>query len=135
MALTSHNADLTCQAKFSNVQIVGTVNPTWTNQDIGIANNSAEPFYVALSNSSGKSAIVYHNDPAAAQIDTWTEWIIPLQAFAEQGVDLTNVGRIAIGLGTRGDTIAPGGSPSGDALRRGEMFIDDIGLYRIRTAP
>jgi hypothetical protein len=135
LALTSHDADSTCQAKFSNVQIVGTVNPTWTNQDIGIANNSAEAFYVALSNSSGNSAVVYHEDPAAAQIDTWTKWVIPLQAFAEQGVDLTDIDRIAIGLGTRGNTTAPGGSPSGDAIKRGEMFIDDIGLYRIKTAP
>jgi hypothetical protein len=127
LALTSHNAELTCQARFSNVQIVGTVSPTWTNQDIGIANNTAEPFYVSLSNNSGKSAIAYNDDPAAAQIDKWTEWIIPLQAFAEQGVDLTDVDRIAIGLGTRGNTTSPGGS--------GEMFIDDIGLYRIRTAP
>jgi hypothetical protein len=127
LALTSHDADLACQAKFSGVQIVGTVGPTWTHHDIGIANNTAEPFYVALSDNSGESAIVYHDDPTAAQADTWTEWVIPLQDFADQGVDLTNVDRIAIGLGTRGNMTIPGGS--------GKILIDDIGLYRIRTAP
>ena len=71
--------------------------------------------------------VVYHDDPAAAQIDTWTEWVIPLQVFSEQGIDLTNVDKLTIGLGTRGNTTIPGG--------KGEMFIDDIGLYRTRTTP
>jgi hypothetical protein len=127
LALTSHDAASVCQAKFSNIQIVGTVGPTWMNKDIGIANNAAEPFYVALSNDISEPVVVYHDDPAAAQIDTWTEWVIPLQAFAEQGIDLTDVDRLAIGLGTKGNMTAPGGS--------GKMFIDDIGLYRIRAAP
>jgi hypothetical protein len=127
LALTSHDAASTCQTKFSNVQIVGTASPTWTNQDIGIAGNDAEPFYVALSNNAGNPAIVYHDDPAAAQIDVWSEWVIPLQVFADQGIDLTNVDRLAIGLGTKGNTTIPGD--------KGEMFIDDIGLYRTRTAP
>jgi hypothetical protein len=126
MALTSHDAASVCQAKFSNIQIVGTVGPTWMNKDIGIASNDAEPFYVTLSNRTSEPAVVYHDDPAAAQIDTWTEWVIPLQVFAEQGIDLTDVDRLAIGLGTRGKMTVPGGS--------GKIFIDDIGLYRIRTA-
>ena len=127
LALTSHDDTLTCTAKFSNVQIVGTVGPQWANQDIGIASNAAEPLYVAISNTSGQAAVVVNDDPAAAQIATWTEWVIPLQTFADQGINLANVDRIAIGLGTRGNMTVPGGS--------GKMFIDDIGLYRNRTAP
>jgi hypothetical protein len=127
LALTSHDDTLTCTAKFSNVQIVGTVGPTWANQDIGIASNDAEPLYVAVSNTSGPAAVVVHDDPAASQIATWTEWVIPLQAFADQGINLANVDRLAIGLGTRGNMTIPGGA--------GKMFIDDIGLYRTRTAP
>jgi len=126
LALTSHDAALTCQAVFSNVTITGNVTGQWTNQDIGIASNDAEPLYVAVSNSSGSPAVVFHDDPAAAQIDTWTEWVIPLLAFADQGINLTNVDRIAIGLGTRGNTAVPGGS--------GKMFFDDIRLYRTREA-
>jgi hypothetical protein len=64
---------------------------------------------------------VVHDDPTAATIDTWTEWIIPLQAFADQGIVLTDVDRIAIGLGTKGNITVPGGS--------GKMFFDDIRLY------
>jgi hypothetical protein len=127
LAVTSHNAAATCEAKFSNVTITGTVGAQWTNQDIGIASNAAEPLYVAVSNSADTPAIVIHDNPAAAQIDTWTQWIIPLQVFADQGINLTNVDRIAIGLGTKGNMTAPGGS--------GKMFFDDIRLNRPRTAP
>jgi len=120
LALTSHNAAATCEAKFSNVTITGTVSNQWTSQDIGIASNAAEPLYVAVSNSAGTPAVVVHDDPAAANIDTWTQWIIPLSAFADQGINLSNVDRIAIGLGTQGNMTIPGGS--------GKMYFDDIRL-------
>jgi len=122
LALTAHDAALTCQAVFSNVTTTGTVSGQWANQDIGILSNDAEPLYVAVSNSTGNPAVVVNDDPAAAQIDTWTEWVILLQTFADQGINLTNVDRIAIGLGTRGNTTVPGGS--------GKMFIDDIRLNK-----
>jgi hypothetical protein len=126
LALTSHNANATCEAKFSNVTTTGNVSGQWMNQDIGIESNDAEPLYVAVSNTAGQPAVVVHDDPAAATIETWTEWVIPLQAFADQGINLANVDRIAIGLGTRGNQTAPGGS--------GKMFFDDIRLYQPREA-
>jgi len=126
LALTSHDAALTCEAVLSNVTMTGTVTGQWTNQDIGIESNDAEPLYVAVSNTAGQPAVVVHDDQAASTIDTWTEWVIPLQVFADQGIDLTNVDRIAIGLGTKGNMTTPGGS--------GKMFFDDIRLYRLREA-
>ncbi|HUT44724.1 MAG TPA: LamG-like jellyroll fold domain-containing protein [Sedimentisphaerales bacterium] len=126
LAVTAHDAALTCEAVFSNVTTTGTVGPQWAHQDIGIASNAAELLYVAISNSAGTLAVVIHDDPAATQIDTWTEWIIPLQAFADQGINLTNVDRIAIGLGTKGNITVPGGS--------GKMYFDDIRLNRPKEA-
>jgi hypothetical protein len=126
LALTAHNANAVCEAKFSNVTMTGNVTGQWAHQDIGIASNAAEPLYVAVSNASGSPAIVANDDPAAATIDTWTEWVIPLQAFADQGINLSNVDKIAIGLGSKGNAAAAGGS--------GTMFFDDIGLYRSRNA-
>ncbi|MHC4438899.1 MAG: hypothetical protein ACYS3S_16180, partial [Planctomycetota bacterium] len=122
LALTAHDAALTCQAVLSNVSTTGNVTGQWTNQDVGIASNDAEPLYVAVSNKAGQSAVVVHDNPDAAQIDVWTQWVIPLQNLADQGVILTDVDRIALGLGTRGNTTVPGGS--------GKMFFDDIRLER-----
>jgi hypothetical protein len=79
---------------------------------------------VAVSNSTGEPVIVEYDDPAATQIETWTEWVISLQDLADQGLNLNDVDRIAIGLGTKGNMTAPGGS--------GKMFFDDIRLYRPR---
>jgi len=127
LALTSHDAALTCQATFSNVTTAGNVSGQWTNQDIGILSNDAEPLYVAVSNSTGQPAVVVHDDANAAQINTWTEWVIPLQTFADQGIVLTDVDKIAIGLGTQGNMTIPGGS--------GKMYIDDIRMYQPSAAP
>jgi len=127
LALTSHDAALTCQAVFTNVTTTGTVSPQWANQDIGIASNDTEPMYIAVSNSNGAPVVVVNDDPAAATINIWTPWVIPLQVLADQGIVLTDVDRIAIGLGTRGNTTIPGGS--------GKIFIDDIRLTQPAPEP
>ena len=127
LAVTAHDAALTCQAVFSNVSTTGNVTGQWTSQDIGIASNDTEPLYIVVSNSAGTPAVVYHDDPAAVQTNTWTEWVMPLQVFADQGIDLTNIDMIAIGIGTHGNTTAAGGS--------GKIFIDDIRLYQPATNP
>jgi len=125
IALTSHDVELACEAKFSGVKTEA-VTGQWQSQDIGIASNDAEPLYVAVSNAAGAPAVVVHDDPAAANIDTWTEWVIPLQAFTDQGIILTNVDRIAIGLGTKDNITVPDSS--------GKMFFDDIRLIRSSDA-
>jgi hypothetical protein len=127
LALTSHDAALTCEAVFSNVTTTGNVSGQWMNQDIGIVSNAAEPLYVAVSNASGAPAVAANDDPAAAQIVDWTEWRIPLQAFADQGINLANVDKIAIGLGTKAGVATLGGS--------GTMYFDDIRLYRATPEP
>ena len=84
--------------------------------------NAAEPLYVSVSNSTGAPAVMAHDDPSAATVNTWRQWVIPLQAFADQGINLTNVNKIAIGLGAKANATAPGGT--------GTLFIDDIALYQ-----
>jgi hypothetical protein len=117
-------------AKYSEAEKTLTKTRDWTEEGVaelslwfyGDAGNDSESMYVAVSNSTGTVAVIIHDDPAAATIAAWTEWIIPLQSFADQGIDLTNVDKIAIGLGTRGNMTIPGG--------RGKVLIDDIRLYR-----
>ena len=122
LALTSHNVNETCVAQFSDVSFPGTsVGAQWSGQDIGIISNEAVPMYVAISNPNGTPAVVYHEDPNATLISTWTEWPIDLKKFADKGVNLANVDKIFIGFGTR-ENPQPGGT--------GKMFFDDIGLYQ-----
>jgi hypothetical protein len=70
---------------------------------------------------------VAHEDPAASTVEEWTEWRIPLQAFADQGVNLADVDSIAIGLGTKSGVTSSGGS--------GTVYFDDIRLYQPQPEP
>ena len=118
LALTSHDAEAVCEAKFSNVSFPDTsVGQEWTAQDIGIISNSAEPIYVIVND----SAVIYHDVPNASQIRNWTQWLIPLQRFADLDVNLSNVHSLGIGFGDR-DNPQSGG--------QGIVFFDDIRLYR-----
>jgi hypothetical protein len=122
LVVASENVGVTCTAGFSNVQIIGG-SGQWMNQDVGILSNHPEPMYVAVANRGGTPATVYHEDPDTTQTSTWTEWNIDLKEFSEKGVNLADVNSIAIGFGDK-DNPQPGGS--------GQMFFDDIRLYRPR---
>ena len=81
----------------------------------GIAENAADPLYAAIN-----GIVVENEDPAAAQVDKWTEWNIPLQEFIDQGADVTNATSITIGIGDK-ITMQTGGT--------GTMYFDDIGVH------
>ncbi len=101
----------------------------WTQEGVGELSlwfrgdsaNAVERLYVAVANAAGAYAVSYHEEPEAVLADSWTQWVIPLQEFADQGVNLASVDKIAVGTGTRGDTATPGGT--------GTMYFDDIRLY------
>jgi hypothetical protein len=82
----------------------------------GDAANAAEPMYVVLNG----SAVVTNDNPDAAKATSWTQWNIDLPAFADQGVNLTNINMITLGLGNRNNPVAGGA---------GMMYFDDIRLY------
>jgi hypothetical protein len=87
--------------------------------------NDAAPIYVAISNTTGAPVVETHGDPAATQIHAWTRWDISLQAFADKGINLTDVNAITIGIGDKNNP--PGGS--------GKLYFDDIGLYLLEAEP
>jgi regulation of enolase protein 1 (concanavalin A-like superfamily) len=125
LAVTSHNPDVAAEAVFSNVTITGTGSEQpWQHQDIGLINNSPEQLYVALND----SGVVYYTDPdpnatfSGVLNPDWTHWKINLQDFANQGVNLANISKLSIGIGTKDNTTTPGGI--------GKLYIDDIRLYR-----
>jgi len=104
----------------SEATLTLTSNRDWTLKGVdtltiwfrGDAANAAETLYVTLNG----NARVDNDDPDAATLMGWTEWNIPLQAFADQGVNLANVNSITLGLGS-----VTGGT--------GIMYFDDIRLY------
>jgi hypothetical protein len=78
----------------------------------GDSDNTAEQMYVTLNG----SARVDNDNPDAALRTSWTQWNINLQTFADQGVNLSNVNSITLGLSS-----VTGGT--------GMLYFDDIRLY------
>ncbi|MCP4263021.1 MAG: hypothetical protein GY774_36735 [Planctomycetes bacterium] len=103
----------------SEATLTLTSNKDWTVNGVdtltiwhrGSASNTAETMYVTLNG----SANVDNDNPDAA-LAGWTEWNIPLQAFADQGVNLSNVTSITLGLRS-----VTGGT--------GMLHFDDVRLY------
>jgi hypothetical protein len=81
----------------------------------GDSANAAETMYVALNG----TAVVNNDNPDAALMPGWTAWNIDMALFTDQGVNLSNVSAITLGLGNRSNPTA-GGS--------GMMYYDDIQL-------
>ncbi len=111
--------------KTSEVTKTLTSGKDWTEQGVtklvvwfsGASGNAADRMFVALGN-----AVVYHPDDAATQGSGWNEWAIDLQEFVSQGTNLSNVGSITLGFGTRNAPVAGGGV--------GTVEFDDIRLTR-----
>jgi len=87
--------------------------------------NDPATIYVAIANSTGTPAVVTHDDSEATRIHGWSQWDIPLQEFADKGINLTDVNTITIGIGDKANP--PGGN--------GKMYFDDIGLHPLEAEP
>jgi len=118
LAVTSHNPGVAVTGTFTNVEFDNAND--WMDTDIGLTSNGPLPIYMAVD---GKPVYFDNGDPNATINETWTQFKVPLQDFADQGVDLTNVQDLAIGVGVKGD------ASSGPAAT-GLLYIDDIRLYR-----
>jgi len=109
---------------FKNISIEGIVNqpgPLEKVLDIGMPTNSSEEMYVIIEDSAGNSAVITNPEGNNVTITSiWTSWKVILSEAASQGVDLTNVQKLKIGIGSKL-------SPSTGGT--GKMFIDDIRLY------
>jgi hypothetical protein len=108
-------------------EVTRTFAPTqdWTEYDVetltlfyyGDPNNAPEPMFIIVDN-----AVITNDDANAALVTEWTQWDIPLQRLADDGVNLNNVRSMTIGFGNPDNPVA-GGS--------GFVFFDDIRLYRM----
>jgi regulation of enolase protein 1 (concanavalin A-like superfamily) len=122
LALTSHEAATSTAAEFSNVAMTGSVTGAWQTAEIGATQpvgNSAEPMYVRIEDSTGKSVMVVNPDEAITLHSTWQEWAISYADLA--GVNLSRIQKMVIGVGSKTSPKAGG---------TGTVYIDDVGFGR-----
>jgi len=116
-------------AAYSEAELTLSYPRDWTEEGVeelslwfyGNPENAAEPLYLTVANNAGTPVTLVNEDLEAATKGGWTQWVIPLSTLADQGIDITNVDKIAIGIGTKGVMMTEGGT--------GTVFIDDIALY------
>ena len=100
------------------------LNANWNQEDVvtltlfyhGDPANATEQMFVVVDN-----VVVNNDDANAALVTEWTKWDIPLQIFTDQGVNLSNVGSMTLGFGSRANPVNGG---------EGHVFFDDIRLYK-----
>jgi len=120
LCVTSHTATATTTAQLSGAATTGGVTGAWQQVWIGDdpdRTNGAASLYVAVEDSTGKSAVV--SDPALANSNAWTEWKVPLSKFT--GVNLAKIKKLYLGVGDRKQAVADGS---------GRVYIDDIRLTK-----
>ncbi|MGE5297085.1 MAG: discoidin domain-containing protein [Solirubrobacterales bacterium] len=124
LAVCSHDAAIATSAEFSNVTFTGNVTGGWQMAEVGATQpegQSAEPVYITITDSSGKSKTVVNADTAASGRISWQEWLIPQTEFTAAGVKMNAVKSIIVGIGDKT-------SPKAGGV--GTVFIDDIGFGR-----
>ncbi len=87
----------------------------------GVGTNKAGPIYVAVKDSSSKTAVVTHPDANAYRSTKWLTWQIPLSTFSDAGVKVTAIKTLYIGVGDRNAPKAGGA---------GKLYIDDIRVIK-----
>ncbi len=75
--------------------------------------------YVALEDSTGKSAVVYYPDDTATVSGAWIDWQIPMSSFTN--VNAAKIKTIYIGVGSRTGAVADG---------MGMIYVDDIRVVK-----
>ena len=116
LAVTSHSSGDTTVAEFSDLSFSGNVTGTWQVEAIGVdqpSNDTADPLYLTLADSSGKTVTVTHPDAGAVQSAQWRNWLIPLAEL--DGIRLDHVKSVAIGVGS-----------SNGAGGEGIIYVDDL---------
>jgi hypothetical protein len=119
--------DYDIDGKYAEASLTLSSPRNWTASDVktltiwfhGDLVNDPAPIYVTIANTAGTPVTVTYEDPSATQIHAWTKWDIPLQTFADQGINLMDVDSIILGIGNK--TNPPGGA--------GKVYFDDIGLH------
>ncbi|TKJ36356.1 MAG: hypothetical protein CEE38_11085 [Planctomycetes bacterium B3_Pla] len=130
MPLDYNNVDLPW---YSQAERIWPTPQDWTVDDAdtlqmffkGSATNGLGELYISIEDSAGQAVLVSNPDPNAVRAVEWREWSIPLAELSIEGVDVTTVRKMSIGIG---DPANP--QPDGS----GRIFIDDIRAIKTESA-
>ncbi|MHC4645328.1 MAG: LamG domain-containing protein [Planctomycetota bacterium] len=93
-------------------------------------NDTSEQMYAAIDDGSSNIGIALYGDLGESMNDVaapeWHQWDIPLSAFSDDGVTLTDVTKVRIGFGDRDNPVVGG---------TGIVYFDDIRLYLPKCVP
>jgi regulation of enolase protein 1 (concanavalin A-like superfamily) len=118
-------------ATFYGVETTGSITGDWTIGSVGgdteqpEGGNTIDELYIALEDNSGTRHDVYAPVITAVGWGNWYEWVIPQSEFTSNGVDMTSVKKIIVGVG----------DPSDPMKGEGLIFLDDIGYGRALVEP
>jgi len=114
---------------FSEAQRIWSTAQDWTNHDAytlalyfrGEAENIPDSLYIAIEDNYGAIVVLPHWDTQAVRATEWRQWRIPLNDLGSEGVDVTAIRKMIIGVGDR-DNPQMGG--------KGRLYIDDIQILK-----
>ncbi|MBN1508386.1 MAG: hypothetical protein JW955_16170 [Sedimentisphaerales bacterium] len=118
ICITSHQTGEQRTFEFDNIKTTGSVSGQWQGAVIDSPRfNSPQDLYIAIADSSNRLAVV--TEATAVNAADWVQVLMPLSRF--DGVDMTRVEKMLIGVGNRNAPAADGS---------GMLFIDDIRVMK-----
>jgi len=83
----------------------------------GASDNDLGQLYLSIEDDAGQITVINHPDPDAVLTEQWQQWSIPLTDLITDGLDVTAIRKISIGIGYP-ENPQPGGA--------GIIYVDDI---------
>ncbi|MBN2593125.1 MAG: leucine-rich repeat domain-containing protein [Sedimentisphaerales bacterium] len=88
----------------------------------GTSDNEPGQLYLSIEDDTGQIAVMTYPDPNAVFTEQWQKWSVPLVGLIADGVDVTAIRKVSIGVGDP-DNPQPGGI--------GIIYIDDIRVIQL----
>ena len=88
----------------------------------GASDNEPGQLYLLIEDNAGQIAVMTNPDPDAVFTEQWQKWSIPLADLTADGIDVTAIRRLSIGVGNP-ENPQPGGI--------GIIYIDDIHIIQL----
>jgi len=87
----------------------------------GASDNGHGQLYISIEDDAGQIAVMIHPNPDAVLTEQWQQWNILLADLIANGIDVTAIRKVSIGIGDP-DNLQPGGI--------GIIYIDDVRVMK-----